>query len=80
MASQNSPPVIQAPRPISCDPIVPRGEAAKILGCSVDTIDRWEAAGKMPPRIRFSARLGGWRLSTLERMIAEHTGSQKVCT
>ncbi len=53
------------------DPIITRTPACVMLG-GIDrgTLLAWERSGRLPPPIRLSARVIGWRRSTLEKFIA----------
>lgn len=55
------------------DPIIRRIPAAKYIGVSVPTLDRWLALGKIPKPTKFSARASGWKQSVLDEFIAKHT-------
>lgn len=48
-------------------------EAAAMLGVTRKTLREMEADGKLPPRITFSAKVFGWRLSDMEALL-ERTG------
>lgn len=50
------------------DPIITRAQARPLYfgGVNRTTLQRWEKAGKVPPPIRISQRVVGWRRSTLE--------------
>lgn len=58
------------------DPFIPRAQARReyLGGISDDTAARWQAAGKLPPLIRLSRKVVGWRKSTIEKFLAEHQG------
>jgi predicted DNA-binding transcriptional regulator AlpA len=60
------------------DPLILRKDARKLYFADVhrSTLVRWEREGKLPPPIRISARVQGWRRSTLERFLSEREGSQ----
>lgn len=53
------------------DPLITRAQARLIYfgGINRSTLIRWEQAGKVPPAIRISKRVVGWRRSTLEAWI-----------
>lgn len=59
------------------DPLITRKQARAqfFAGVSRSTICRWEKEGKLPPPIRVSTRVQGWRRSTLERLLAEREGA-----
>lgn len=61
---------------VDSDPFIPRPQARKdfLWGISEDTARRWQTAGKLPPLVRLSGRLVGWRKSTLEKFVAEREG------
>lgn len=58
---------------VSNDPFIPRPQARQeyLGGISGDTAARWQAEGKLPPLIRLSRKVVGWRKSTLEKFMAE---------
>lgn len=58
------------------DPLIPRVQARKdyLGGISDDTAKRWQDAGKLPPLIRLSRKVVGWRKSTLEAHLASRQG------
>lgn len=62
----------------STDPIIPRAQArTDYLGnIHKTTLWRWEKTGKLPPPIRLSSRVIGWRKSTLEAFIAQHQAGE----
>jgi predicted DNA-binding transcriptional regulator AlpA len=47
------------------DRVLTEAEAARIMGCSQDTLRREFRAGNSPPRIRISGRRIGYRLSAI---------------
>ncbi len=52
------------------DPLVTRKEAQSMFGgVSRRTIWDWEKKGKLPPPIRLSTRVIGWRRSTIEALL-----------
>ena len=55
------------------DPIILRKDAraTHFANVSRSTLARWEAAGALPPIIRVSRRVQGWRKSTLDAFLAE---------
>lgn len=57
------------------DPVIPRRQAREqfLGGISDVTLWRWERAGKLPPPIRISRSVQGWRKSTLEKFLAERS-------
>lgn len=50
------------------DPFITRTEARRVYfgGLSLDAATAWQAAGKLPPLIRLSPKVVGWRKSSLE--------------
>jgi predicted DNA-binding transcriptional regulator AlpA len=52
-----------------------RKDTAKILGISVRTLARMEARGQMPPRIRVSDRIFGYRDSAIHEFLTARTGA-----
>ncbi len=57
---------------LELDPIVTRKPARQMLGgIDRETLRMWEASGRLPPPIRLSPRVIGWRRSTLEKFIRE---------
>lgn len=57
------------------DPLVTRTKARALLGgVARSTICRWEAEGKLPPAIRITVKVQGWRRSTLEQFIESRKG------
>ena len=59
------------------DPFIPRPQARieYLGGISDDTAKRWQDNGKLPPLIRLSRKVVGWRKSTLEAYLAAHQGA-----
>jgi len=55
------------------DPLITRAQARKLYfgGINRVTLYRWEKEGKVPPPIRVSEGVVGWRRSTLEALIKE---------
>lgn len=52
--------------PSHVSPILRAEQVAELLGCSIKHIQNLQKAGKLPPRIRVSDRIVGWRESDLE--------------
>ena len=52
------------------DPLLPIGEAARILGCSVDSLRIWEAAGTIAAE-RSAGGQRRFRLSEVQRFALE---------
>lgn len=46
-------------------------EAARYVGLSRPTIDRWRKAGKFPKALQFGAQAIGWRRSDLDAWLNE---------
>ena len=57
----------------SLDRVVSEAQAAEILGYSKDTLRREFRAGRVPPRVRLSARRIGYRLSVLYALLEART-------
>jgi len=53
----NDPMLLDIQRVSEAFPLISIKEAAKLLGKSVRTVRRWEAAGKMPPRTKHGHRM-----------------------
>ena len=53
----NDPMVVELRRASEAFPLISIKEAAKLLGKTVRTVRRWEAAGKMPPRTKHGHRM-----------------------
>lgn len=54
----------------SHDPLIPRNQAGQMLGgVTRRTLANWVAAGRLPPPVRLSPRVSGWRLSTLQALL-----------
>jgi predicted DNA-binding transcriptional regulator AlpA len=52
------------------DPLILRPQARALLGgISRSTMRGWEANGRLPPPVRLSARVIGWRRSTIEGLL-----------
>lgn len=49
-------------------------EAAAMLGITPKTLRELEADGKLPPRVTFSPKVFGWRLSDIEAVIEARMG------
>jgi predicted DNA-binding transcriptional regulator AlpA len=49
-------------------------EAAAMLGVTRKTLREMEARGELPPRITFSAKVFGWRLSDMEALLDRMDG------
>ena len=61
--------------PTNPDPFLRRNEAAAFFGgLHVNTIDRWVKTGRLPPPIRLSPGVVGWRRSTLEEALRKAGG------
>ncbi len=55
----------------SIDDLVDRCEAARVLGISIRTLDRWNRLGYGPPRIRYGAQIR-YRITSLVRWVLSH--------
>jgi excisionase family DNA binding protein len=53
----NDPMVVEMRRLSEAFPLISIKAAAKLLGRTVRTVRRWEAAGKMPPRTKDGRRM-----------------------
>lgn len=64
---------------ITDDPFVTRKQARQsyFAGVARSTLSRWEAEGKLPPVVRISRRVQGWRKSALEQFLLEREGATK---
>jgi predicted DNA-binding transcriptional regulator AlpA len=51
-------------------------EAAAMLGTTPKTLREMEARGELPPRVTFSAKVFGWRLSDIESVIEARMGTR----
>lgn len=52
------------------DPLILRPQARALLGgISRSTMRIWEATGRLPPPVRLSGRVIGWRRSTIEGLL-----------
>lgn len=51
------------------DEFMRRPAAAAFVGVSTKTLRRWEAAGRIPPAVRLSPAVQGWRRSVLEQLL-----------
>ena len=55
---------------IQAEVLRPR-EAARYVGLSRPTIDRWRKAGKFPKALQLGAQAIGWRRSDLDKWLDE---------
>jgi len=55
------------------DRVISKADAAKMLGISIDTLDRMNARREGPPRVQLSDRRVGYRISSLRDWISEKT-------
>lgn len=55
---------------MAVSPIIRPAQAARLLGISRATLYRWEAAGRLAPRVILGPNTSGWRESDLEAFIA----------
>jgi predicted DNA-binding transcriptional regulator AlpA len=61
------------------DPFIIRSKAAKYLGgVTPSTLYRWVACGTLPPPIRISRKVQGWRRSTLDALLARLAGGAQA--
>jgi predicted DNA-binding transcriptional regulator AlpA len=61
------------------DPLITRGQALELLGgVSRRTLYNWVQSGRLPPPVRLSPRVVGWRRSTLEALLASPRPRQPV--
>jgi predicted DNA-binding transcriptional regulator AlpA len=57
----------------SCvSPILRVDQVAELLGCSIKHIHNLQKAGKLPPRIRVSDRVIGWRENEIEAWLSSN--------
>lgn len=57
-------------KPNDIDPLLTRTQVRAMLGgIARNTLRAWEAAGKLPPPVRLSERVIGWRRSTIEALL-----------
>lgn len=57
-------------RYLSVSPILRPAQAARLLGISRATLYRWEAAGRLAPRVILGPGTSGWREEDLAAFIA----------
>ncbi|HWM89426.1 MAG TPA: helix-turn-helix domain-containing protein [Thermoanaerobaculia bacterium] len=55
---------------MAVSPIIRPAQAARLLGISRATLYRWEASGRLAPRVILGPNTSGWRESDLEAFIA----------
>lgn len=60
--------MIYAPAPVSR--IIRPAQAARLLGISRATLYRWEASGRLAPRVILGPNTSGWREEDLAAFIA----------
>lgn len=60
--------MIHAPAPVSR--IIRPAQVARLLGISRATLYRWEASGRLAPRIILGPNTSGWREEDLAAFIA----------
>lgn len=60
------------------DRLIRRAEAAAFLAVGVSTLDRMVGDGRLPAPIKLSARIVGWRESTLEQFLAGPSGDRTM--
>lgn len=52
------------------DPLLTRTQVRAMLGgIARNTLRNWESSGKLPPPVRLSERVIGWRRSTIEALL-----------
>lgn len=52
------------------DPLLTRTQVRVLLGgIARNTMRAWESSGKLPPPVRLSDRVIGWRRSTIEALL-----------
>lgn len=52
------------------DPLLTRTQVRAMLGgIARTTLKNWEASGKLPPPVRLSERVIGWRRSTIDALL-----------
>lgn len=57
------------------DPLIARKDARALLGgIAKRTMQNWEKSGRLPPPIRLSPRVIGWRKSVLDALLQESAG------
>lgn len=57
------------------DPFLTRTQVRALLGgVARNTLRNWEANGKLPPPVRLSERVIGWRRSTIEALLENGGG------
>lgn len=56
---------------MSVSPIIRPAQAARLLGISRATLYRWEASGRLAPRVLLGPNTSGWREEDLAAFIAE---------
>jgi predicted DNA-binding transcriptional regulator AlpA len=54
---------------MSVSPIIRPAKAARLLGISRPTLYRWEAAGRLAPRVILGPGVSGWREEDLAAFI-----------
>jgi predicted DNA-binding transcriptional regulator AlpA len=58
---------------VGIDPVLTRKETAQALRICIRTLTRLEQERKLPPRIKLSDRLYGYRRSAIEQYLASRT-------
>ncbi len=60
---------------VGIDPVLTRKETAKALRISLRTLTRLEQLRKLPPRIRLTDRLYGYRRNAIEQYLASRSAA-----
>jgi predicted DNA-binding transcriptional regulator AlpA len=60
---------------VGIDPVLTRRETAQALRISIRTLSRLEQQQKLPPRVRITDRLCGYRRSAIEGYLSSRTAA-----
>ena len=60
---------------VGIDPVLTRKDIAKALRISIRTLTRLQQDRKLPPRIKLTDRLYGYRRSAIEKYLATRTAA-----